>query len=164
MNTTLSGNLLLFRPRGGFSFLGPRPAQAPARKGNRVLAREELLDRLEVLRELGRDAPLSYLAVQLRSPSGTARGVIQAVAERVANLLRPTDAVGLFAPDTAGVVLQATGATAAAALAARLSMHLNRALADMAPGHYVSVYAATGTGANALTLPLAAAQDLDESC
>ena len=43
-------------------------------------------------------------------------------------------------------------------------MHLNRALADMAAGHYVSVYAATGTGLNALTLPLAASEELDESC
>lgn len=163
MTTTLSGNLVLFHRHGALSFL-PRLEQPARRSATPVLGREGLLDRLEILGALAPNAPLSYLSVQLHAPAEPARGVTAAVAERVARLVRPTDAVGLFAPGVAGVVLQGTGATAAAAVAARLTMHLNRALADMAPGHYVSVYAATGTGLNALTLPLAASEDLDESC
>ena len=165
MARTLPANLVMFQPRGALSFLGTRPEHGAARRrGNRILGHDDLLDRLEVLGELAPAAPLSFLLVRVCAEDAPARGVAAAVAERVGSLVRATDVVGLFGQDGVGVVLQGTGVTAAGAVAGRLSLHLNRALADMAPGHHATVHAATGTGLNALTLPIAATQDLDDIC
>lgn len=166
MATTLPRNLVAFQQHGTLSFLAPRATGSTAahRPARRILGREDLLDRLEVMGELGPTAPLSFLLVEVKAPGTPARGVIEAVAERTAGLVRAIDAVGLFGPDTVGVALQGSGATAAGAVAGRLSLHLNHALAEMAPGHRARVHAATGCGLNALTLPLAACDELDDIC
>jgi hypothetical protein len=53
--------------------------------------------------------------------------------------------------------------TAAAAVAARLTHHLNR-LEELHPAVCVTVSAATGTGLNAETLPIAAMETFEPCC
>lgn len=141
------------------------PQRTPIRfaQGVQLLGRDEFLDRLEVLGEVGPNSPLSFLLVRLRTrdtrPCGAARteqGLVQALGLQAVHLLRPTDALGTWSGNSLAVALQGAGATASAAVAARLSHHMNQRLDDEAPGFEVVVYAATGIGANAMVLPSAA--------
>lgn len=160
-------------PANLIPFRRPGDGGTPVRmaQGVQLLARDEFLDRLEVLGEVGPGSPLSFLLVHLRPreerPRGGVReeqGIVQALALQAGQLLRPTDALGAWSANALAVALQGAGATAAAAVAARLSYHMNHRLEDEAPGFEVVVYAATGIGANAMVLPTAALESLPESC
>lgn len=128
-----------------------------------VATREALLSRLEEMGDLAPSAPLSFVAIHLegleavREASGPHREeqLLKAVARQAVSLSRSTDMTGRIGPATFAIVLQGTGATGAAAVAARLQHHLTRAIAPYS-GARVVVAAATGTGLNALTLPAAA--------
>jgi diguanylate cyclase (GGDEF)-like protein len=132
-----------------------------------VATRQVLLDRLETLGQLAPHAPLSFLVVKLHGLAainhelGFREGdcALQAVAECVAEFTRATDVVGRLAGSTFGVVLQGSGATAAGAVAARLTHHLAQLQAN-SRALRVTVSAATGTGLNAPMLPHAAADSL----
>ncbi len=154
-------------------FLRPAELAAGARAGSAspcrepramVVARHQLLERLDLVGELAPNAPLSFLIVQVRGLDtlrergcGLTQGsVMSAVARRVRELTRATDHVGRFTATSMGVVLQGAGAAAASAVAARITFHLSHGLATIAPGLDVSVHAATGTGLNADILPVAA--------
>jgi GGDEF domain-containing protein len=106
--------------------------------------------------------PLSFLAVHVETeePGG---GHLRAVAARLRELTRSTDAVGRVEEAVFGVVLQGTGVTAAGAVAARLAHHLNR-LPGAGRTFAVAVSAATGTGINAATLPEAALETFAAGC
>lgn len=127
-----------------------------------VGSRQALLERLACVGELGPTAPLSFVVIQVSGveargdvDSATARTALQAVARRVHELTRAIDFIGRIAPTTFGVVLQGTGATAAAAVAARIQFHLDR-LPEASTPIAVVVSVATGSGVNAETLPVAA--------
>jgi GGDEF domain-containing protein len=109
-----------------------------------VATRNALLDRLEAMGQLAPNAPLSF-------------------AERLRELTRGTDIVGRLTGTTFGIALQGTGVTAAGAVAARLTHHLNR-LAELGPAVCVTVSAATGIGLNAETLPVAAMETFEPCC
>lgn len=70
--------------------------------------------------------------------------------------------MGRFTGASFGIVLQGTGATAAAAVAARLGWRLNQLVAGFRAPVQVAVYAATGTGLNAETLPVAAIETCED--
>ncbi len=129
-----------------------------------LATRQALLDRLETIGELAPRAPLSFLVVKA---SGTSRcdgnTAMRMVAARIRELTRSTDMVGRFTGTSFGVVLQGTGVVAAGAVAARLTHHLNR-LAEMSPSICITVSAATGTGVNAETLPIAAMDTCEPCC
>lgn len=129
-----------------------------------LATRQALLDRLETIGELAPRAPLSFLVVKT---AGTGRcdsdAALRMVASRIRELTRSTDVVGRFTGTTFGVVLQGTGVVAAGAVAARLTHHLNR-LAELSPAICITVSAATGTGINAETLPIAAMDTFEPCC
>ena len=135
-----------------------------------IASRSALRERLEVIGELAPAAQLSFLAVEVSglyavnpSPAdSTPETLLFAVANSVRGLTRATDVVGRLTASSFGVVLQGMGETAAGAVAARLSLHLNQ-LAVRWPGSKVRVSAATGTGVNALVLP-SAAMDTSAKC
>lgn len=128
-----------------------------------VASRTSLIEQLERVGRTAPSAPLSFLVVKvdgLRAFNQSAGheagdGALKTVASEVEQLIRATDLVGRLSGTTFGVVLQGTGATAASAVAARLSYRLNQLLgASSAVG--VRVSAATGVGLHFETLPVAA--------
>jgi GGDEF domain-containing protein len=129
-----------------------------------VATRNALLDRLEDMGRLAPTAPLSFVVVKvagLKVAEGEA--TLRAVAARVQELTRATDIVGRLTGTTFGVALQGTGVTAAGAVAARLTHHLNR-IAELHPAVCITVSAATGVGLNAETLPVAAMDSYEPCC
>jgi len=90
--------------------------------------------------------------------------VVQSLAVRAQEFLRPTDALGAWTGTSLGVVLQGSGPAAASAVASRLAFHMNQHLAQETPGYQVAVYAASGRGFNASVLPEAALESLDDCC
>lgn len=162
----LPANLTLLRPT---AMRGRAPAPAPPR-APRLLTRAEVFERLETMGELAPVAPLSFLLVRLTHTQASGRGaradqlLLQAMARRIQDLVRPTDALGRFTGGSFAVVLQGAGATAAGAVAARLTYHLNALAASLGTGARVEVYAATGSGLNADTLPVAALDSLGDCC
>lgn len=128
-----------------------------------VASRRGLLDRLEMVGDIAPTAPLSFIVIQmdglaeLNRVGGTDAGdaALRAVADEARSMTRATDLVGRLTGSSFGIVLQGTGATAAAAVAARLGFHLSQ-LPLMSPPAGVRVSVATGTGVNSETLPLAA--------
>jgi GGDEF domain-containing protein len=84
------------------------------------------------------------------------------VAGRVRSLTRAVDAVGRLGDASLGVLLQGAGVTAAGAVAARLSYHISQVLRGLNHELAVRVTAATGTGANWATLPIAATPTLPD--
>lgn len=130
-----------------------------------------LMKRLVILGKLAPNAPLSFLAVRVsglyvvnpKAADTTLETLLQAVIRQVGRLTRATDMAGRLGASSFGVVLQGTDATAAAAVAARLSIHLNETAAAW-PGSKVFVSAATGTGVNALVLPSAALDTSADCC
>ena len=129
-----------------------------------VATRQALLDRLEAMGQLAPRAPLSFLVVKV---AGLAKGEgddpLRRVAARVHELARAVDVVGRLSGTSFGIALQGTGVTAAGAVAARLTHHLNR-LAELSPAICITVSAATGTGINAETLPVAAIDTFEPCC
>ncbi len=125
--------------------------------------REALLARLEMVGSLAPAMPLSFVAIHLEGGESERAELLRAVTARVRELTRATDAVGRLDHETIGVVLQGTGVTAAGAVAARLTHHLNR-LPGAPRGFRVTVSAATGTGVNAATLPAAALDSFTGAC
>ena len=127
-----------------------------------VVTRTALLARLEEMGELAPTAPLSFVVVKVSGLAQAGEDALQPIAARVRELIRATDVVGRLTGTTFGVALQGTGATAAGAVAARLTHHLNR-ISELHPAVCITVSAATGTGLNAEVLP-AAAMDSYEPC
>jgi diguanylate cyclase (GGDEF)-like protein len=122
------------------------------------------LDQLETMGQLAPNAPLSFLVVKvagLRHTDGDSQ--LRHVAARVRELVRATDTIGRLTGTAFGVALQGTGVTAAGAVAARLTHHLNR-MEELHPAVCVTVSAATGTGVNAETLPIAAMETFEPCC
>lgn len=134
-----------------------------------VATNQALFDRLEVVARIAPSAPLSFVVVkvhglaELNATQGHAAGdsSLQAVAREICQLIRPTDLVGRLTGSVFGIVLQGTGATAAAAVAARLGYHLAKSTAAIPPAS-VQVSASTGTGVNADMLPIAAMDPFDD--
>lgn len=167
--TIFPGNLIPFHRHDERADEAQQPGTSPL--GAALLERDDLLERLAVMGEVGPAAPLSFLVVQFRSRSGecpeprvTRQHLLATAGLRASTLLRPMDALGRWTGTSLGVALQGAGATAAAAVAARLSLHLNDLLQTHAPGLEVCVYAATGRGLHALMLPAAALEDIGECC
>lgn len=129
-----------------------------------VATRQALLDRLEAMGQLAPRAPLSFLVVKVAGiPPGEGDTSLREIAARTRGLTRGVDVIGRFTGTTLGIALQGTGLTAAGAVAARLTHHLNR-LAELSPSICISVSAATGTGINAETLPVAAMDTYEPCC
>ena len=122
---------------------------------------DALLERLTTVGEVAPRAPLSFLVVRAegvgREEMATGSALMASLAARLLSLTKATDTVGWFAEGAFGIVLQGTGATAAGAVAARLTQHLGALAELIEPGATVRVSAATGVGLNARTLPAAAA-------
>ena len=128
-----------------------------------LATRQALLSRLEDMGQLAPHEPLSFVVVKLGGLKNTEDDAgLRLVAARVRELTRGTDIVGRLTGTTFGIALQGTGATAAGAVAARLAHHLNR-IAELDAAICITVSAATGTGLNAETLPVAA-MDCCEPC
>ena len=129
-----------------------------------LATRTALLERLEDMGRLAPRAPLSFLVVKVAG-LGQVGGddPLRQIAARVRELTRATDIVGRLTGTTFGIALQGTGITAAGAVAARLTHHLNR-LAELSPSICITVSAATGTGVNAETLPVAAMDTAQPCC
>jgi len=129
----------------------------------KVNCQSTLHKRLALLGVLAPEAPLSFVLVKLfgleAMDADTTDEVTSAISGRILNLTRATDIVGRYAPDSFGVALQGTGATAASAIAARLQFHLSQ-LAETLSSVSVMVSVATGRGFNARTLPGAALDSL----
>ena len=150
----------------------PVPAECPQANALwGVPGKHALMERLGVLGSLAPDAPLSFVLVKVnglqavnhRSDARAGEELLHQVAARLRELTRGTDMMGRLSGSTFGVVLQGTGATAAAAVAARLSHHLNQVAAGASPAE-ILVSAATGRGVNAEVLPAAAMESLQECC
>lgn len=126
-----------------------------------VGTRQALIERLETLAALSPNAPLSFALVKVHGLAETNRvdgfqagdAVLRGVAAKVFELTRATDFVGRFTSSSFGVVLQGSGATAAAAVAGRLEHHLRTTGPSRTS---IDVSVATGRGINATMLPLAA--------
>lgn len=148
---------------------GHAPAQKPAGPSYEsdpvtgVATRQALLDRLEAMGQLAPNAPLSFVVVKVAGLNRTEGAALKPIAARIRELTRGTDIVGRLTGTTFGVALQGTGVTAAGAVAARLTHHLNR-ITELSPGVCVTVSAATGTGLNADTLPVAAMETFEPCC
>jgi diguanylate cyclase (GGDEF)-like protein len=135
-----------------------------------VATRRGLLERLELVAGIAPTAPLSFVVVkvyglaELNEQRGREAGneVLRGIADELRGLTRPTDLVGRLTGTTFAVVLQGTGATAAAAVQARLQHRVSQ-LPVVSHPIEVAVSAATGIGLNADTLPLAA-MDSFEDC
>lgn len=140
----------------------PRRNRRTARNGDvaRVLNRKELFETVERIGELAPNAPLSFLVVTIDGlgdlGADESQLLMRLVAGRIRSVARATDAVGRMGAATFGAVLQGTGVTAASAVAARLSYHLTQVVRGVDSGLGVRVSAATGTGLNWDTLPVAA--------
>ena len=117
------------------------------------MSRAELLSRLDTIGELAPHAPLSFLVVHVHAEPRELQDAMRTAGRKAGELVRSTDVVGRLTSSCLGVVLQGTGSTAASAVAARMSYHLGQRLG---PDAGALVQAATGTGLNADTLPLAA--------
>lgn len=147
----------------------PFPSKSRRPDGAAILSHEGLLERVMTVGELGQEAPLSVVAVRLAGLSvlqerrgwTACEGVVQAVSTELRTLVRATDSVGRINAGTFGVVLQGCGATAACAVAARLTYRLNR-LPEIIHAIRVDVSAATGTGVNADVLVEAALEPFDD--
>ena len=129
-----------------------------------VAKRGALLDQLETMGQLAPNAPLSFLVVKvsgLAKTEGDAQ--LRQVASRIRELLRATDTLGRLTGTAFGIALQGTGVTAAGAVGARLTHHLNR-MQGLSPAICITVSAATGTGVNAETLPIAAMETYEPCC
>jgi diguanylate cyclase (GGDEF)-like protein len=132
-----------------------------------VAARQGLLERLELVGSLAPSAPLSFIVAkihgldELNRTRGFAAGdaALKGIAATISRYTRATDLVGRFTGSSFGVVLQGTGATGAAAVAARLS-HYIAELSCIGGPVSVTVAAATGRGLNAEVLPMAAIDSL----
>lgn len=128
-----------------------------------VASRHALLLRLDTIGELAPAAPLSFLMVKVIGLGDFDREcgeegsdeVLRRVASTILGVTRATDMVGRMSGTGFGIVLQGTGCVGAGAVAARLAHHLGKAVQAL-PALRIEVAAATGTGINAETLPLAA--------
>ena len=145
----------------------PSAAVMPARETDPVTdmaTRTALLEGLEAMGRIAPRAPLSFLVVKVAG-LGNSYGddALRHVAARIRELTRGTDIVGRFTGTTFGIALQGTGVTAASAVAARLTHHLNR-IAELSPSMCITVSAATGIGFNAETLPNAAMDTFEPCC
>ena len=135
-----------------------------------VASQRGLLDRLELVGEIAPTAPLSFVVIKidglpaLNEIAGWEAGdsVLCSIADEVRSITRPTDLVGRLSGTTFGLVLQGTGATAAAAVQARLNFRLSR-LPVLTPPLGIRVSAATGTGMNANILPVAAMDSFEDA-
>ncbi len=150
--------------------VGTRPLPLTERQSQRrtalkrslpsVLDRRDLFAMVERVGEIAPSAPLSFLVVTMDGLSALSRDeaglTMRLIAGRVRSLTRAVDAVGRMGEASLGVLLQGTGVTAAGAVAARLSYHVSQSLRGLDPVLDVQVTAATGTGANWATLPVAA--------
>ena len=143
---------------------GPRRTST-AGKGA-VLDRRELFATVERIGELAPTAPLSFLVITVEGMGDLGREesqlLMRLVAGRIRSVTRATDAVGRMGAAGFGVVLQGTGTTAASAVAARLSYHLAQIVHGVDGNLSVQVSAATGTGINWSTLPIAAMSSLPD--
>lgn len=136
-----------------------------------VPGKQALLDQLDVIGSLAPQAPLSFVVVRVeglkelnhQSDARAGEAILRDVATRMRQLTRATDTMGRLSGSSFGLVLQGTGATAAGAVAARLSHHLNQIIVGSPPVE-VRVSAATGRGLNAGVLPGAALDSLEECC
>lgn len=129
-----------------------------------VATRGALLDALDTMGLVAPRAPLSFVVVKVSGVSRCDGGdPLRLIAGRVKELVRATDMIGRLTGTSFGVALQGTGVTAAAAVAARLMHHLNR-LQELDPAICITVSAATGTGINAETLPIAAMDTCTPCC
>jgi GGDEF domain-containing protein len=131
-----------------------------------VLDRRQLFETVERVGRVAPRAPLSFLVVVVDGlaelPRQESELTAHLVAGRITSLTRAVDTVGRMGDAAFGVLLQGTGATAAGAVAARLSYHVSQALHGLNAELGVRVSAATGTGANWATLPVAAAPTLPD--
>ncbi|MGE3074173.1 MAG: diguanylate cyclase [Dehalococcoidia bacterium] len=129
-----------------------------------VATRQALLNRTETMGELAPTAPLSFLVVKVAGAKGIdSEDQLRLIASRINELTRGVDIVGRLTGTSFGIALQGAGYTAAGAVAARLTHHLNR-MAELSPSICITVSAATGTGVNAETLPLAAMDTCEPCC
>ena len=150
-------------PKEASNVLKERPAYEtdPA---TGVATRQALLEALETMGQLAPRAPLSFVVVKVSGLAHCDSGdPLRQVAGRVQELVRATDVIGRLTGTSFGIALQGTGVTAAGAVAARLTHHLNR-MADLHPAICITVSAATGTGVNAETLPIAAMETYEPCC
>jgi GGDEF domain-containing protein len=129
-----------------------------------VATRQALLTKVEAIGEIAPTAPLSFLVVKVAGlGSGESDDQLRAVASKIGELTRGVDVVGRLTGTSFGIALQGAGFTAAGAVAARLTHRLNR-LAELSPSVCITVSAATGTGVNAETLPIAAMDTYEPCC
>jgi hypothetical protein len=131
-----------------------------------VLGRGELFETVERVGKIAPDAPLSFLVLVVDGladlPPVESELTAHLVAGRIISLTRSVDTVGRMGEASFGVLLQGTGSTAAGAVAARLSYHVSQALHGLSAELGVRVSAATGTGTNWATLPVAATPALPD--
>ncbi len=149
----------------------PVPLTRPHRRRaldrrDRVLDRRELFTAVERVGKVAPAAPLSFLVVVVDGlpnlPGDESELTTHLVGGRITSLTRAVDTVGRMGEGAFGVLLQGCGATAAGAVAARLSYHVSQALHGLNAELGVRVSAATGTGANWATLPVAATPSLPD--
>ncbi len=135
-----------------------------------VASQRGLLDRLELVGGIAPSAPLSFVVVkvdgmrELNAVCGREAGdtVLCAIADEIHSITRPTDLVGRLSGTAFGVVLQGAGATAAAAVQARLAYRLGR-LPQVIGSVDVRVSAATGIGCQFGLLPVAAMDSFEDA-
>lgn len=155
------------RPKPGITLMPP--GKRDRSSGSALLDRATLVSRLAMIGELSEQAPLSFIAVKVcgvrglhdRRGCAACEDVLKHVARELQALVRATDSVGQLNASSFGVILQGTGAIAAAAVAARLTYRLNR-LPDVLQSVEVRVGAATGIGLNAGILPGAAVDSFED--
>lgn len=135
-------------------------------RGVAVLDRRDLFMNIERVGKVAPTAPLSFLVLTLDGLADLSRDeaelTMRLAAGRICSLTRAVDAVGRMGDGAFGVLLQGTGVTAAGAVAARLSYHVSQALHGLNAALGVRVSAATGSGANWATLPVAAMPTLPD--
>lgn len=166
LHTSARRPIRLFKPA---SVGSPRRPQGELIWG--MPSRQALLERLRTVGELAPAAPLSFLAVEISglyaigdsADRHTHETVVHAVAHGIHSVTRSTDVVGRLNASSFGVVLQGVGATAAGAVADRLTAHLNVVVAAWR-GAEVRVSGASGTGVNAMALVSAALDSTSHCC
>jgi GGDEF domain-containing protein len=131
-----------------------------------VATREALLQRLEIVGALSPESPLSFLVADVEGMAklredGDAATALEAISRSIVAEIGPLDLAGRYTASSFGVILQGKGSRATSALAAKLQYSLNR-LPELVHPMRVDVFAATGTGANATVLPIAAGDDLPD--